>query len=99
VFAVLFRWLRDRSRRERPALPVTVYSRAGCHLCDEALAVLRRYEEAYRLHVAVVDIDRDPDLAARYGDRVPVVVIGGRERFFGRVNEALLRRLLAAEVG
>jgi glutaredoxin len=68
----------------------TLYTRAGCHLCDEALAVLVRYG----LRPDVVDIDHDSDLVARYGDSVPVVLIDGRLRFRGRVEERLLRRLL-----
>ncbi len=70
----------------------TLYTRPGCHLCDEALAVLQRHGLAPEL----IDIDTDPELTRRYTDCVPVVVIDGRERFRGRVNEALLRRLLRA---
>ena len=69
---------------------VTVYSRAGCHLCDEAVDLLRQYG----LTPEIIDIDADPKLVARYTNCVPVVVIDGRERFRGRINEVLLRRLL-----
>jgi len=69
----------------------TLYTRHGCHLCDEALAVLQRNGLAPRL----VDIDADPVLRKRYNECVPVVHIDGKERFRGRVNELLLRRLLA----
>jgi glutaredoxin len=72
---------------------VTVYTRAGCHLCDDAIALLLRSGLTPKL----VDIDADPALRQRYNECVPVVEIGGRERFRGRVNEALLRRILAAE--
>lgn len=68
-----------------------VYTRAGCHLCEEAEALLRRHGLAPQL----VDIDADPELRERYTTCVPVVVIDGKERFRGRVNEILLRRLLA----
>jgi glutaredoxin len=69
---------------------VVLYTRQGCHLCDEARALLRRYGLAPQL----VDIDADPQLRARYDTCVPVVAIDGRVRFRGRVNEILLRRLL-----
>jgi len=69
-----------------------LYSRQGCHLCDEAGEVLARCGLSFEK----VDIDADPDLARRYGECVPVVVIDGRERFRGRVDELLLRRLLTA---
>jgi hypothetical protein len=43
-----------------------------------------------------VDIDRDPELVARFSTCVPVVELDGKVRFRGRVNEVLLRRLIAA---
>src|SRR5262245_29502866 len=75
-------------------VPVVLYTRAGCHLCDEAKAALTRYQSKFLLQVTEVDIDRDPALQAQYNDCVPVVLIQGRERFRGRVNETLLVRLL-----
>ena len=69
-----------------------LYSRQGCHLCDEAAKVLARH----RVSFETIDIDADPHLVARYGQCVPVVVIDGRERFRGQVGELLLKRLLAA---
>ena len=69
---------------------VVLYTRQGCHLCDEAEQLLGRHG----LSPELVDIDADPALAERYTDCVPVVVIDGQERFRGRVNEVLLRRLL-----
>ena len=71
---------------------VTLYSRQGCHLCDVAADVLRRQGLAFD----VLDIDADPELRARYNECVPVVTIDGQERFRGRVDEILLRRLIAA---
>ncbi len=72
---------------------VVLYTRAGCHLCDEALVVLERFGLSSRL----VDIDADPQLRERYNECVPVVEIDGKERFRGRVNEVLLARLLASK--
>jgi glutaredoxin len=69
---------------------VVLYSRSGCHLCDEAAQVLA----SRGLHFDVVDIDQDPQLQARYGQCVPVVVMDGKERFRGRVDVRLLERLL-----
>jgi len=77
---------------ERIPLKVLLYTRAGCHLCDEAKALL----ESFSLSVESVDIDADPQLRGRYDQCVPVVVIDGQERFRGRVDPVLLRRLLAA---
>jgi glutaredoxin len=72
---------------------VVLYTRRGCHLCDDALEVLRRYGITPHL----VDIDADPALRERYNVCVPVVEIGGKERFRGRINEVLLARLLSAQ--
>jgi glutaredoxin len=60
-------------------------------LCDEAAQLLR----AQGLEVQEIDIDRDPALVERYGQSVPVVFIDGKERFRGRVDAVLLRRLIA----
>jgi glutaredoxin len=57
---------------------VTVYTRQGCHLCEDAIAVVRRVT-AGRADVDLVDIDRDPDLFERYTVRVPVVAVDGVE--------------------
>lgn len=73
------------------AVPVArLYTRSGCHLCEVAEAILVKHG----LQVEQVDIDADPDLRERYNHCVPVVEIDGRERFRGRVDERLLRRLL-----
>lgn len=69
---------------------VIVYTRAGCHLCDDAVALLERY----RLRPKLIDIDSDPTLVERFTTCVPVVMINGKIRFRGRVNEVLLKRLL-----
>jgi glutaredoxin len=69
---------------------IIVYSRQGCHLCDDAAAVLARHGLAFD----TVDIDADPELQSRYNECVPVVSVNGKERFRGRVDERLLRRLL-----
>jgi glutaredoxin len=72
-------------------MKIVLYTRIGCHLCDDAKAML----ESYGLTVESVDIDRDPELVVRYGECVPVVMVDGRERFRGRVDPVLLRRLLS----
>jgi len=74
---------------------VVLYTRQDCHLCEDALALLERSGLQPRL----VDIDADPLLRERYNECVPVVEIDGRERFRGRVNEVLLRRLINSQAG
>ena len=66
---------------ESPALgpTLTVLSRAYCHLCEEMLAGLRRFQGRYDFRIEVVDVDRHPDLEERWGDKVPVLLDGERE--------------------
>ncbi|MBL9081641.1 MAG: glutaredoxin family protein [Planctomycetales bacterium] len=72
---------------------VVVYTRAGCHLCDDAEQLLR----AAGLVPRMVDIDADETLQALHTDWVPVVEIDGVVRFRGRIEPVLLRRLLAGD--
>jgi glutaredoxin len=78
-------------------LTFTVYTRAECGCCHKAMDVLEEYRERYGFRIETVDVDGDPELAAKYGMEVPVVAVGGKVRFRGKVNPALLERLLVAE--
>ena len=71
---------------------ITLYERAGCHLCDEARVLLDEMlgPGGYRR----VDIDADDDLVVRYGFRVPVVNVDGADRLEAPMTAAELRRLL-----
>lgn len=88
-------WL--RRRRWAAAVSVLMYTRQGCHLCDEAWHLLEELAERYPLRLEKADIDADPALRARHGERVPVLVIGGKERMWGRINRVLLERQVRAE--
>jgi glutaredoxin len=70
---------------------VVLYAREGCHLCEDARAVLERHALP---PLEEIDIETDPGLLERFGTCIPVVEIDGRVRFKGRVNEVLLRRLI-----
>ena len=79
---------------------VTLYSRPGCHLCDEARDVLDRLRAQTPFTIEEVDITRDDRLHARYLERIPVVALDGEELFDYEVDErALLRRILYREGG
>lgn len=79
----------------RPKLPpARVYTREGCELCLEAAQQLR--QEGFP--VEFVDIDDDETLQQRYGTSIPVVEILGKERFRGRVNRMLLKRIIRQEL-
>lgn len=69
---------------------LTLYGRPGCHLCDDARAILDRVGEPYR----VVDIEQDDDLLKKYLERIPVVTLDGEELFELFVDEKSLRAQL-----
>ena len=73
---------------------VTVMSREGCHACDDAIADVRRICDELGVPWSVSDVDADSELRAEYGDRVPVILIGGVEHGFWKVEEERLRRAL-----
>lgn len=76
-----------------PLPEVILYTRAGCHLCEDAEALLRRYG----LQPQLVDIDSNPELRERWHTTIPVIEIDGVVRFKGLVSEPLLVRLLAKQ--
>lgn len=75
-------------------MKVVLYTRTGCHLCEEAKAVLERGLARKSVEIVEVDIDADPELFAQFDTCVPVVAIDGVVRFRGRVNTVLLDRLV-----
>ena len=77
-------------------IEVTIYSRPGCHLCDEMKAVVARVARSVPLALEEIDVSRDPELEARYGVEIPVLTIAGKKAAKYRVTEEELRRLLIA---
>ena len=73
---------------------VTVYSRPGCHLCEEAIATLRRLQRELGFGLAERDIDGDEALQRAYFERVPVIALDGEELFDFFVDEPALRERL-----
>jgi len=67
-------------------------TRAGCHLCEVAAETLDRIAAEAGLRPQAVDVDADPELQAEFGDRVPVVVLDGREHSYFTVDVPRLRR-------
>jgi glutaredoxin len=79
---------------------VTLYSRPGCHLCEEAREALERVRTQAPFELDEIDIETDDALHARYLERIPVVAVDGEELFQYFVDEsALLRRILYREGG
>lgn len=78
---------------------VTLLTRDGCGLCHTALEQLRPICAEFGIDVTTVDVDvaaaTDPGLRAEYGDRLPVVLLDGREHSYFDVDEPRLRADLA----
>ena len=73
---------------------VTLYGRAGCHLCDDARAVIEAVCAELGESYAEVDVDDDPALLDRYGEEIPVTLVDGRQHDFWRVDPDRLRAAL-----
>jgi glutaredoxin len=74
---------------------VTLVTRAGCHLCTEAEVVLRRLSDELGFEYLEVDVDADKVRRDTYSDRVPVILIDGKEHGYWRVEEPRFRRAVA----
>ncbi len=75
---------------------VTLYTRAGCCLCDEAKHVLESARGRAGFELEEFDIDADPALFRLYNDEVPVIAINGRKAFKYKVTETDLLKKLEA---
>lgn len=83
----------ERLARAGPA-DVTLYTRPGCHLCDEAKAAITPLLREFGAALREVNIDADPVLRERYGLDVPVMYIGAHKAAKHRVDLAQFRRQL-----
>ena len=77
-----------------PEPRVTLIGRPGCHLCDEAKAVIERVTADLGVSWAERSIDDDAELRAKYAEQIPVTLVDGRRHDFWRVDEARLRSAL-----
>jgi glutaredoxin len=73
---------------------VTFYTRAGCHLCDDARQILVRVRARHDFELEERDIESDERLLRAYLERIPVVSIDGAEAFELFVDESELERML-----
>jgi thiol-disulfide isomerase/thioredoxin len=80
---------------------LTIYSRPGCHLCDEMKALVRQVAQRSAVPVAIseIDISRDPDLEARYGEEIPVLLVDGTKVAKYRIGADALTRILIDRQG
>lgn len=83
----------------KPLPAVTLYSRPGCHLCDEARSALTRVQGRAPFALTEVDITRDDALHRRYLVRIPVVCLEEEELFEYHIDEAVLEARLSQYSG
>jgi glutaredoxin len=74
---------------------ITLLSKPGCHLCDDARAVVVRVASDLGVGWEEVDITSDPDLQAKWWDQIPVTLVDGVQHDYWRVDEQRLRSALA----
>jgi glutaredoxin len=73
---------------------ITLIGKPGCHLCDDARAVVARVAEELGVGWTELDITRDESLAEQYWEQIPVTLVDGRRHDYWRVDEARLRAAL-----
>jgi len=79
-------------------IAITIYSRPGCHLCDELKAVVQRAvrRSAVPARIEEIDISTDPALEERYGLEIPVLLVNGKKAAKYRVEEDAVLKILEA---
>jgi len=75
-------------------MELTLYTRAGCHLCEEMKSALTPMLREFSLALREVDVDTDPALTARFGEEVPVLCLGERKIAKYRLDLKQTRRAL-----
>lgn len=77
-------------------IALTLYTRPGCHLCEDMKAVIARVAAQTPLSLEEIDISADPELETRYGLDIPVLAVGERRIAKYRIGERELLRALEA---
>ena len=71
-----------------------VYSRQGCHLCEDLLLQLYQLQQAYNFTIVEIDVDSSPQLIKQYGSQVPVVTCGDEQLCHYFLDQAAVMRVL-----
>ena len=73
---------------------MTLYTKPGCHLCDDARPVVSRVCAESGVGWEEIDISTDAELMRRFGEEIPVVYVDGHQHDFWRIDADRLRRAL-----
>jgi glutaredoxin len=79
------------------AVTITLYSKPGCHLCEEVRARLDELQPEFGFTIEEIDITRHTELFERYRHEIPVLLIDGTEFARGRISEPELLNVLKAD--
>ena len=74
---------------------ITLIGKPGCHLCDDARAVIERVAREEGVEWEELNMLDDPELVARYAEQIPVTLVDGRQHDYWRVDENRLRKALS----
>ncbi len=75
-------------------LELRLYTRPGCHLCEDAAGLLRRLQAETPFELREVNVDQDPALRERYGEQIPVIESQGRVIARAPIVERRLREVV-----
>jgi glutaredoxin len=75
---------------------VIIYSRPGCHLCDEAKAAIRSAGVDDQFTFEEINIESDDELLRKYKYDIPVIAINGAETFIHRLTPGEFRQKISA---
>jgi glutaredoxin len=78
---------------------LTIYSKPGCHLCEEMKVTIHRVVLDPSISIDEIDISKDPALSEQYGLDIPVLMIDGKKVAKYRVSEGELRRIIESRLG
>nr|WP_202894104.1 glutaredoxin family protein [Kribbella italica] len=71
-----------------------MYGKPGCHLCEDAQAIVAAVCAELGVGWTEIDITTDPELFREYGEQIPVTLVDGRQHDFWRVDPVRLKRAL-----
>ena len=80
------------------AVQIDFYTQPGCHLCYEALDVLKKLQKDFDFEIRIVNILESTEFMTRYQDSIPVAILNGRTILKHRADKKLLRRILNRQV-
>lgn len=79
------------------SLRLKLYTRRGCHLCEEMKQVIRQVAEKISFEIREIDVDGSEDLKAQFGQEVPVLFINDRKAFKYRTTAEELKKKLGRD--